>query len=572
MSSFGKETKTFNSKRLFIALAALSFIFALNTCDMPMGLGDPIDWEPPVLTLDPGYPNPLYVRLGTMLAGTVTDNIGVKKVILRDANNTDVEMFEANLLPNNRWEIALDFSEEQNGEKIAVEIIAFDIMGNSGDVSIAAITLIIDIRSPIIQDIWISRTAVKNAYLETYHELYDLERTDPYGQYGTLSANVNSYQNGFFYINGKVSEEETRIEVLGLSIYDADRDPDNPLPLTPGEGRFSLPKSDGSDYAPRWLVKEEDILNAGELLWPGYKTNYYEEGSRYYYRVAIYAVDRSGNEGESIIIEDQGFFCMWEKGDEPKGIIDRLVGTVVTKGATIPVEFFDDDTLDWAYIGLLTREQWNGERDIAPGTRIPDTDNDGKLLWLKERLRNAGDVFDWKFDKKPLVDQQKVADQIAGKTFDERIIYVQTGNDDNDTGAYVLFTLTADRKLDPHTGNGAMDTNKPRWKGRAWYVDVIDENAPLIVFDTVNTGEEGYDPEDHTGSPNKEPNAAARTGDSPEENTFPKLAEGSDGNGGRYFEINGYTLRAYREDQEIQSSVVKFRMAWILWNGQRASR
>jgi hypothetical protein len=559
MSSYRKEVKTLNFRRLFIVLAALSVF--LTTCDMPMGLGDPIDWEPPVLTMDPGYPNPLYVRLGTMLAGTVTDNIGVDRVILRNAN-TGEQMFKANLLPNNRWEIALDFSEEQNGERIAVEIVAFDRMENSGDSSIAAITLIIDIRPPIIQDIWIARTAVRNAYLETYFELFDLERTDPYGQYGTLSANVNSYQNGFFYINGKVSEDETRIEVLGLNIYDT-RDPDNPLLLTPGEDRFSLPKYDGSDYAPRWIVKEEDIINAGDKLWADYAKNYYEDSHRYYYRVAIYAIDKSGNEGESIIIEDQGFFCMWEKGDEPKGIIDRLVGTVVTKGATIPVEFFDDDTLDWAYIGLLTREQWNGERDIAPGTRIPDTDNDGKLLWLKDRLRNADDVFDWKFDKKPLVDQQKVADQIAGKTFDERIIYVQTGNDDNDTGAYVLFTLTADRKLDPHTGNGEMDTNKPRWKGRSWYVDVIDENAPLIVFDTVNTNEEGYNPDDHTGSPEKEPIAAAQTGDSPEENTFPKLTEGSDGNGGRYFEINGYTLRAYREDQEIQSSVVKFRMAWI---------
>ena len=557
MLIFNKQTKTF--KRLFIALAALSIYF--TTCDMPMGLGDPIDWDPPVLTMDPGYPNPLYVRLGTMLAGTVTDNIGVDRVILRNAN-TGEQMFKANLLPNNRWEIALDFSAEQNGEKIAVEIVAFDRVGNSGDSSIAAITLIIDIRPPIIKDIKISRTAVRDAYLETYHELFDLERTDPYGPYGTLSANVNKYQNGFFYIKGEVSEQETRIEVLGLNIYDANRDPNTPLFLTPGESRFSLPKSEGSDYAPIWLVKEEDILNAGDVLWPNYKTNYYENGSRYYYRVAIYAIDRSGNEGESLIIEDEGFFCMWEKGDEPKGIIDRLIGSVVTKGATIPVEFFDDDTLDWAYVGLLTEDQWDGIEDIAPGTKIPQTDNDGKLLWLKERLLAGGIVYDWKYDKKNGT-QQEIVDQIAGKTFDERIIYIQTGNDESDTGVYILFTLTADRKLDPHTGNGPMDTNRSRWKGRLWLVDVIDENAPLIVFDTVNTTDSDYNPAEHSGSEINEPNLNARTGNSPEENTFPKLSEGDDGNGGRYFEINGYTLRAYREDQAVHNSVVKFRMAWI---------
>jgi hypothetical protein len=539
----------------FVAFFVLLFSVYFTTCDLPMGLGDPIDWEPPVLTMDKGYSNPLYVRLGTKLSGTVTDNIGVDRVILRNAN-TGAEMFKANLLPNDRWEIALDFSPEQNGEKIAVEIVAFDRVGNSGDTSIAAITLIIDIRPPIIQDMWISRTNVKTAYLETYHDLFDLERTDPYGQYGTLSENVNKYQNGFFYINGKVSEEETRIEVLGLNIYDAD-DPNTPLLLTPGESRFSLPKSEGSDYAPIWLVKEEAILNAGNLLWPGYKTNYYENGSRYYYRVAIYAVDRSGNEGESIIIEDEGFFCMWEKGDEPKGIIDRLVGRVVTKGATIPIEFFDDDTLDWAYTGLLTQDQWDGIEDIAPGTKIPQTDNDGKLLWLKERLRgekNAGIVYDWKYDKKNGT-QQEIVDQIAGKTFDERIIYLQTGNDESDTGLYVLFTLTQDKKLDPHPAvyTGSIETLKPRWKGRLWEVDVIDENAPLIVFDTVDTTD-NYDPTIHSGF---DTIPGASTGDSPEENTFPKLTDG------RYFEINGYTLRAYREDQEIPNSVVKFRMAWI---------
>jgi len=292
----------------FIAFFALTFSISFTTCDMPMGLGDPIDWEPPVLRLDPGYPSTLYVRLGTKLSGTVTDNVGVENVILRNAN-TGEKMFDAVLLPNNRWEIALDFEPEQNGEKIAVEIVAFDKAGNSGETSTAAITLIIDIRPPIIQDIWISRTNVKNAYLETYYELFDLERTDPYGQYGTLSENVNRYQNGFFYINGKVSEEETRIEVLGLNIYDADH-PDTPLLLTPGKD-FSLPKSEGSDYAPRWLIKEEDIINAGNLLWPGYKTNYYDNGHRYYYRVAIYAVDRSGNEGESIIIEEE-----WRNGKQ----------------------------------------------------------------------------------------------------------------------------------------------------------------------------------------------------------------------------------------------------------------
>jgi len=542
------------------ALAALAVLFMLplffNACGSPTGFGKPIDWEPPVLTLDEIYPNPMYVRQGAILTGDVADNVGVSRIILREAGKTE-EMFRAELLPGNRWKINLDFTPEQNNQKLMVEIVAYDAVGNSGESSIVAITLIVDIRPPVIEDMSISRTAVRTAYLESYHELKDLERTDPHGY---LSANVNRYQNGYFYINGKAAEEETRIEIIKLNIYDATRDPNEPL--------VSLDRLDGSSaYTPRWLVKEEDILDAGDAKWPGYKNNYYgrdeyDNSPRYYYRVVIHAIDRSDNESEQLIMEDEGFFCMWEGADEPRGVLDPLVGNVVTKGATLPVEFFEDDTLDWAYAALLTKAQWNGEENIAPGdVKIPDGENKVKLDWLKERLTAPSNnlVYDWKYQKYPSGAQQAVVDQIGGKTRDELIVMLQTGNNDDDSGAYVLFTLTADKKIDPHTGSGPRDTNKGRWKGRVWDVSVVDENEPLIVFDTVDTSDPGYptDKVNHAGSDVNEPIQWARTGDSPEENTFPRLPNG------KTFVLNGYTLRANKTGQEFPNSVVKFRMAWI---------
>jgi len=61
------------TKVSFLLIAFFLTAIFFTTCDSPMGMGDPIDWEPPILTLDP-VPNPLYVRNGTKLTGTVTDN------------------------------------------------------------------------------------------------------------------------------------------------------------------------------------------------------------------------------------------------------------------------------------------------------------------------------------------------------------------------------------------------------------------------------------------------------------------------------------------------------------------
>jgi len=493
----------------------------------------------------------MYVRLGTKLSGTVTDNVAVDRVILREAGST-IEFARATIT-GDRWEILLEFGEERNGDKITIEIVAYDTAGNSGDSSIKAITLIIDIRPPIIEDMWIQRSPSKTAYLEPLDDLLGLETSDPRGE---RSANVNRYQNGWFNIYGKVAEEETRIDSIKLNIYDYDVSEDAFTLL------LELDKlEDSSSFTPCWLIKEEDIIDAGNAIWPDYKTKYYNAGERYYYRVEIVAYDRSSNVSnneDNMIHEDEGFFCMWEKADEPKGILDPIVGTVVTKGSTLPVEFFDDDALDWAYTGLLTLEQWNGEEEVAPGVTIEGATNKEKIEWLKNRLTSplpGNIVYDWKYDK--YGDEIKIMDQVGGKSIDEKVFYVQTGNNESDFGDYVLFTLVQDKKLEPHTGAGPWDTNKPRWIGRYWEINVIDENMPLIIFDTVDTTDPGYDLANHSGGAVKEPIAEARTGNSPEENTFPKLTTG------QIFEINGYTLRANKEGQGVQNEVVEFRMAWI---------
>jgi hypothetical protein len=519
-----------------------------------MGMGIPIDWEPPVLTLDPG-PNPRYVRLGTVISGTVTDNVGVERLVMRDAN-TGQEYFRGTLLPNNRFEIVLNFDFKNNGDKFSVEIAAYDKIGN---VALENLTIIVDLRPPLVESAWIDRSPVKTEYLLDYSALKELETQDPRGE---KSEYMHSYQNGWFTFTAKLSEDETRIEDVVLNIYDSN-DFSRPV-LTP------VRETDTTLYAPKWIIKEEAIIAAGESLFGSeYRTKYYNDRERYYYFVSITAYDKSENQATlQERVEDQKFFCMWEQADEPKGIIDPIIGNTVYKKQPLPVQLFDDDSLDFAWVGLLTKDQWNGDSEIDTGVKIDKTFTNGqKLDFLKNRLIAGDTVYNWKYDPRYHVDHSaefsdpsdpkglkvKMREYVEGKkNVNDLLVNIETGTLDTDYGEFVLITIVQDKKLAPHPDTGDRDTIRSRLKSRHYEVNIIDDNMPLIVLDTVDTTDPSYDKLTHPGY---DDDPELSTGNSPEENTFPKLQ--SDG---KTFEINGYTLR---ENTSGFNMVERFRMAWI---------
>ena len=548
---------------LITALVVLSVGLTLTTCDSPFGMGDAIDWEPPVLTMLPAQPNPKHVGLGTVLSGTVTDNIGVDRVIMREAS-TGRQLFRATI-SGDRWEIVMDFGPEDNNKKLAVEIVAYDRAGNSGDQSILAITLIVDIRPPILKSIWVQRTRDNRriTYLEPHSVLKGYENVqDPNADpRGDKRAFTDKYQNGWFHIIAQVDENETSVEVVTLNIYDNDINPNKPLY---SKGRISSSTAN----KPEWLVKEEELLDAGEAISSGY-INAYKNGKRYYYRVEVIAYDRSENGSDNEIIQDQDFFCMWEKSDEPKSVLDPVVAgisspVVVPRGQQLPIEFFDDDSIQWAYTEMLTKRQWDGDAPLNSGLGLSLnglTSNEAKLEYLMQQFTANRIVYNWKHDPERsysgTAGQIRIQNLVSGDPVNFVEEQVKTGEGERDYGDFVLFAIAGDKKREPHDGNGPEQTNIDRWKGSTWNIFVADENAPLIVIDTVITipanllPGESYDPTKHPGN---DTIAAAKTGDSPEENTFPRLTDG------RFFEINGYTLR---ENRSGNNGVLKFRMAWI---------
>jgi len=499
-------------------------IFSSTTCETPMGMGDSIDFEAPVLTITT-VPNPWYVRNGATLTGTVTDNVAVDRVVMTDTSDaTGNVLFTAvtsGSSNNKTWEIVMNFNDSDNGRKIVGQITAYDTAGNSGAESIAFVTLIVDTSPPRIESMTIQRTESRMTFFQPLDKLKEYETLDSKGE---KKDYVYNYQNGWFYIDGIANDADTKIESISLYIYDV-TDPSHintPLLTLDRIGTSSA-------YFPRWFIKEDDLIAAGVAQWgQSYKDNYYN-GQRYYYRVAIHATDKSNND----VMEEKGYFCMWEKSDDPKGILDPSIGDTVIRGTPLPIDFFDDDSLDWAYAGLLTRDQWNGSKPVATDVKIPDLggNKEGKLDWLKTKLVDEGlTIYNWKYDKQGTAKGEQIVELLEGKKMDEKLVYIPTGNADTDYGEFVLFTISKDKKLTPHDGKGPENTNKDRWSGIARDIQVIDENAPLIVFDTT----EG------TGGP--------------EENTFPSLTDGE------FFNIVGYTLR---ENSTNQNSVTTFRMAWI---------
>jgi len=536
------------SKIRFLLIVSFLASVLFTTCDAPLGMGDPIDWEPPVLTISPKPPTPMYVKFGAKLTGTVTDNVAVDRVILRDSTNGTL-LFTAQL-SKGEWRIDLDFSPEQNGETILADVVAFDTAGNSGAESIASVVLIIDITPPVVDDIWVQRTSVRTADLLPYESFKALETDDPRGE---LSKNVELYQNGAFWIKAKISEEHTNIDSVKLNIYDSE-EPDLVL--------LSLDPSSGSNFSPQWFLTEDEILDEGVKTLPSgaaYKTNYKNgKNVRYYYRVRITAEDKSLNGAEpSATIEDKDYFCLWNEADDPKGILDtRVVGSgtdlIVTKGSTLPVEFYDDDKLEWSYAALFTKEQWAGKDDKNNTVSLASDFNllgyatdEAKFEAIKTRLTTTNNpVYNWRYDRYYTNATNATSEQIKNLTptpVDEKIHYIVTGNQDADYGDFVFITMVKDVKQPPHTTSG--DAYYPdRIKYRKYNVTLIDENTPLIVFDKSNQ---------YTKFPLG----------SPEENTFPTIDSNGD------FTIHGYTLR---EDKTLQengtgglNSVVKFRLAWI---------
>ena len=546
--------------------AFVFFPVIFSSCKNVVGMGDPIDWNPPILTLDPG-PNPRYVGIKTVLTGTVTDDVAVGKVICRDITDSG-KIYGTASISGNRWTMAMSFTEADNGRKIPVEIVAYDRMGNSGERSIQSINLIVDIHPPIFDELLLWRNAAgRTEPLESLNDLRALETTDPFGE---RSENADRYQNGTFWLRAEITENETSLKSIIINIYDADHDIE-------GREIYSETRDTNSNaYSPQWTIKETSLVAAANekgLLVNG--STYAErlaKGGRIYMRVSVVATDMADN--TKVWRDDLGYFCLYRDADTPKAILGGGMGQYVEVKTPLHVELFDDDSVKTAYTALLKKEIFD---NVIPGS----TDNKAIVEAIKNQLiadpgaLKPGTVRDYR--------GEIISNRITKDTTVEFLMVdIDAGENDTDFGEYMLIGIAEDVKSAPHVAADPSTKPESIWGFYAYPITITDNSAPIIVIDTVDTsittGHDAYDKDNHPGFDNAIP--AASTGNSPEENTFPKLlalppSPLPDGyvtpippfqvtEPGRYFTINGYTLRAKNEVTEVRVNV--FRMAWIPYN------
>ncbi|MDR1566592.1 MAG: hypothetical protein LBS48_04820 [Treponema sp.] len=486
------------------------------------------------------------------------------------------------VINGSRWRTELHFTSGDNGRKIAAVITAYDRMRNAGENSIQTINLIVDTSPPVFSGVEIVRSSTYGTLgsLAPGAELTNLEQSDPLAN---DSANVDRYQNGWFYIRAHVSEMETnigqegrevggeikQIDMVYMDIYDADHDTEDEVLLS------GIPRDEsiGMKYTPYWLIKTEDLITAGNAKaaenpeWLDFEGQNYQQrldaGRRLYFRVNLKAVDLSGNPGEppQEKVEQQLYFCILPSADLPRAQTEGLLrdekGSIyVSKGTDIPVEVYDDDYISEGYVAMISVDQqwdvpeyfgWSEwpdgifyppeyRKDNVPEPEDLITAKKDRLLELlrpSEENPTPDPVYDWTNAKNPADITGQIKDRYKGKTLREDMIFVKTGNEDSDYGAYKLIMFVQDTKSAPHTEDA-----EAVWTKNIADIFVSDENAPLIVFDTVKVEDGGKG--------------------SPEENTFPALDAD-----GRSFTLYGYTLD---ENRLGYGGVDVVRMAWIPYN------
>ena len=596
-----KIIKRYNLQAALLMAFVLLPVLLFSCKGGTIGFGDVLDFEAPYLELDQGVPDPYYLILNPhiLIQGSCRDNVGVHEVICEDSEDPSIIYGKATLSNGKtRWAFEatnFNFSMQDSGKQFAVRIVAYDRAGNSAERSIVYLKISVDFRPPAFENpiIYRSERRIMNLMKLTTPDgtgLQDLELDgkDPFANRQQYS---DYYQNGAFWIRADVVEEETVLvgSSIVMYIYDVNDD-------VQGHHVYSKVAGGTSVYAPQWLVTEGEIAAKTAPDGETYEAKL-ARGKRLYFRVRFVAEDIAGNKTNDRVV-DFGSFCLFRDADKPKASPGGGVGINVTAGTEIPVDIFDDDTVEVAWVDLLEVKQFNAYAGAS--------DKD-KLETIKNKLMAGDTVYNWRNQGNTIHNDTSAKAIITNRVQDPATLSwptilpesltarVETGSEAADYGDYRLIAIIKDRKDKPHNGP-AYPASRPLWGTLAaddathwhpeWFLGVFDiiiadENAPLIVIDTVDItlpvglGRDQYNAAAHLGRENLNPALypllvnetkgydpskpagvyGASTGNSPEENTFPLLIVD-----GRYFWINGYTLD---DNSKNKGKVEVFKLAWI---------
>lgn len=308
------------------ALLALTMCVAFSVFSCDVGMGQAVDLEAPVLTID-SHENLDYVGATINLSGSCTDNVGVSRIEVVNVSTVGPDagaVYGGVSISGTEWSVTLlNLSEgEQN-----LRITAYDKGGNSSVDSMKQITLLVDNDGPSVDSLMIDRFG--GFYVASKARDY-LESLD-----ASRAVYMDLFQNGSFGIDAEVVENFA-VSAATLRLYNETGTLVLSKVLDPAENLMS----------PSFPITHAELVAAN----PAYATG------RHYLRITIECVDIGGNTNA----DECGWLCWYPEADLPHIIQSMAVDNLLTipKDSMIPVEYFDDDGLDAVYVAIVPTASW----------------------------------------------------------------------------------------------------------------------------------------------------------------------------------------------------------------------
>jgi len=517
-------------KKIIITASALAIL--LTTCDMPMGLGDPVDVSPPLVFITSPTDNFFFrgVTNGSpiTLNGKWTDDVAVTSMsfdITASGRIIIPSKVDYTINPNGEWSARIVILGDGNAAlEYTIRVTGRDKFGNSGG---NQVTVRIDIVPPWVDDAYITRHPGNGKnYIQNQLREKDWTKYSEFGIFNTADAYrnitydyIDDFQNETFTLDVEISSV---YEVGASRLYLLDDEGnyinttqppfigDDPNPQFIADG-IAPRAGAGTDVRnPKFDIKASDILN-----WkPGYASG------PHYIKFEVHAWNEASwdpvankpvDQDPLRRIQEINGTVWYPEADLPHIYLDRseiveniLTLDIQTQGA-IYIDFFDDDILEEIYLGLIPKDSFDNLRSgVAENTYL-------QTLTTNASARTSA-------INACINDNLKTNRYTTGSGERYQRVALNTGA----PGEYRLIALAKEDK--PNTTGWVWNTVSPAesWSVYpALRVQVQDTSSPLIIIESPES-----------------------------ENIFPTLQ-----NDGRTFKIRGYTLD--------QLGVEKIQIAWI---------
>ena len=483
-------------KEKFIIFMLLPICGFLATCDMQLGLGDPVDTIAPSITIlnprDNQFMRGIAIGDPILLSGVYSDDFGVTELsvivtnmITKEALTIKENEFTFEINNDDTWKAWLRLPGEESVADYRIRIIARDKFKNEGADEVA---VRVDLVAP-----WVNKKEIlrHSKFTSGLHEIdyYQDLNFQASGAYKKIQyANIDDFQNESFDIRLEIAFNLDKVAASRLDVYSETGIKLNDEPLIPDNEALDIEN-------PVWRITQDNMNDWSRKI----GNMFYEYNAHYIYFVAMawnttsWDPDGTGYNGGGTVAGELfreqkiGGTCWYPESDNPYINVNADISTGFTTlypntAAALTLQFYDDDRISEIYAALIPREKMDALREGVSET-----------VYLESLVTDN-------LKRTELINSLKL-DNLYNSSNDRRqYVYL----DSDIPGEYSLVAFTRD---DIGAGLNTVK-NQPLWTVHTpLRVIVNDPDDPLIIVEDPSM-----------------------------ENIFPALTDG------RKFSISGYSI------------------------------